>query len=140
MTKLYSLISQKIIKKYQISNLLINGITCDSRKVKKGYIFAVFKGSNKNGINYISQAIEKGASAILIDEKDLKETKSFVEVTIIPSSVPRKRYAQICNKFSNYDFDNIIGVTGTNGKTSVAWFVNKLTKLLGVDTNHATEV
>ena len=44
MTKLYSLISQKIIKKYQISNLLINGITCDSRKVKKGYIFAVFKG------------------------------------------------------------------------------------------------
>ena len=133
MTKLHSLISQKTIKKYQISNLLINGITCDSRKVKKGYIFAVFKGSNKNGINYISQAIEKGASAILIDEKDLKKTKSFVEVTIIPSAIPRKKYAQICNKFANYNFDNIIGVTGTNGKTSVAWFVNKLTKLLGED-------
>ena len=73
----------------------ISKICFDSRKVKKGYIFAVFKGSNKNGINYISQAIEKGASAILIDEKDLKETKSFVEVTIIPSSVPRKKYAQI---------------------------------------------
>jgi UDP-N-acetylmuramoyl-L-alanyl-D-glutamate--2,6-diaminopimelate ligase len=133
MTNLYSLISNKVINKYQISNLLIKGITCDSRKVKKGYIFAVFKGFNKNGINYINQAIEKGASAILIDEKDLKAIKKSLEVTIIPSSTPRKKYALICNKFSNYDFDNIIGVTGTNGKTSVAWFVNKLTKLLGVD-------
>ena len=41
-------------------------------------------------------------------------------------------YALICNKFNNYQFNNIIGVTGTNGKTSVAWFVNKLTKLLGI--------
>ena len=133
MTKLHSLISDKIIKKYQIKNLLIKGITCDSRKVKKGYIFAVFKGFNKNGINYINQAIKKGASAILIDEKDLKKIKNSIEVTLIPSPTPRKKYSLICNKFANYDFDNIIGVTGTNGKTSVAWFVNKLTNLLGVN-------
>ena len=83
MTKLHSLISHKTIKKYQIKNLLIKGITCDSRKVKKGYIFAVFKGFNKNGISYINQAIENGASAILIDKKDLKEIKNSIELTII---------------------------------------------------------
>jgi len=133
MTKLHSLISQKTIKKYQIRNLLIKGITCDSRKVKNGYIFAVFKGFNKNGISYINQAIKKGASAILIDEKDFQKIKNTIEVPIIPSSTPRKKYALICNKFAKYSFDNIIGVTGTNGKTSVAWFVNKLTNLLGVN-------
>ena len=133
MANLHSIISHKIIKKYQIENLPIKGITCDSRKVKKGYIFAAFKGFNKNGISYINQAIKKGASAILIDEKDFKEIKNSITVTIIPSSTPRKKYAIICNKFANYDFDNIVGVTGTNGKTSVAWFVNKLTNLLGVN-------
>jgi len=133
MIKLHSLIAQKIIKKYKISNLFIKGITCDSRKVKKGYIFAAFKGSNKDGINYIIQAIKNGAVAILINEKYFKKIKNSIEVIIIPSNTPRKKYALICNKFSNYEFNNIIGVTGTNGKTSVAWFVNKLTKIIGVN-------
>ena len=44
MVKLYNLISDQIIKKYNINDISINGITCDSRKIKKGYIFAVLIG------------------------------------------------------------------------------------------------
>ena len=132
MVKLYNLISDQIIKKYNINDISINGITCDSRKIKKGYIFAVFRGVNRNGLNYINEAIRKGAVALLIDKKDIKNINCFSKIEIIPSSLPRKIYALICNKFNNYQFNNIIGVTGTNGKTSVAWFVNKLTKLLGI--------
>ena len=42
-------------------------------------------------------------------------------------------YAQICNKFYSYKFDNVIAITGTNGKTSVAWFANNLIKKLGIN-------
>ena len=133
MEKLYNLISKKIIDKYQISNLSIKGITCDSRNVKKGFIFAAFQGSNKNGINYIKEAIDKGAIAILIDKKSLNKVECYIKVTIIPVSISRKVYAIICNKFYNNKFDNIIAITGTNGKTSVAWFANSLIKLLGID-------
>jgi len=132
MVKLYNLISDQIIKKYNINDISINGITCDSRKIKKGYIFAVFRGVNRNGLNYINEAIRKGAVALLIDKKDIQNINCFSKIEIIPSSLPRKKYALICNEFNNYQFNNIIGVTGTNGKTSVAWFVNKLTKLLGI--------
>ena len=132
MVKLYNLISDQVIKKYNINNMSINGITCDSRKIKKGYIFAVFRGVNRNGLNYISEAIRKGAVALLIDKKDIQNIKYSSKIEIIPSSLPRKKYALICNKFNNYRFNNIVGVTGTNGKTSVAWFVNKLAKLSGV--------
>ena len=132
MLKLYNLISDKIIKKYNINNLSISGISCDSNKIKKGYIFAAFNGSNNKGINYINEAITKGAVAILIDKEDIKKIKYFPNLVVIPSLLPRKKYALICNKFSNFNFSNIIAVTGTNGKTSVAWFVNNLTKLSGV--------
>ena len=111
MEKLYNLISKKIIDKYQISNLSIKGITCDSRNVKKGFIFAAFQGSNKNGINYIKEAIDKGAIAILIDKKSLNKVECYIKVTIIPVSISRKVYAIICNKFYNNKFDNIINFT-----------------------------
>ena len=132
MLKLHNLISDKIIKKYNINNLSISGISCDSNKIKKGYIFAAFNGSKNKGINYINEAVTKGAVAILIDKEDIKKIEYFPNLVVIPSLLPRKKYALICNKFSNFNFSNIIAVTGTNGKTSVAWFVNNLTKLSGV--------
>ena len=133
MKKLHSLIPKEIIDKYKIKNLSTKGITCDSRKVKKGYIFAVLIGSNKNGLHYVNEAIRKGAVALLIDEKNLKQVKHNIKILIIPSLIPRKMYAQICNKFYSYKFDNIIAITGTNGKTSVAWFANNLIKILGIN-------
>ena len=132
MLKLYNLIPNEVIKKYKINNIFIKGITCDSRKIKKGYIFAAFHGVQDTGTNYINEAIYKGAVAILIHKKDYKKISNINNIEIIPLALPRKLYSVICNKFSKYNFKNIVGVTGTNGKTSVAWFVNSLTKLSGV--------
>jgi len=132
MLKLYNLIPNEVIKQYKINNIFIKGITCDSRKIKKGYIFAAFHGVQDTGTNYINEAIYKGAVAILIHKKDYKNISNINNIEIIPLVLPRKLYSVICNKFSKYNFKNIVGVTGTNGKTSVAWFVNSLTKLSGV--------
>jgi UDP-N-acetylmuramyl pentapeptide synthase len=73
MLKLYNLIPNEVIKKYKINNIFIKGITCDSRKIKNGYIFAAFHGAQDTGTNYIIEAIHKGAVAILIHKKDYKK-------------------------------------------------------------------
>ena len=131
MLKLHNLIPDDIIKNNKINNIYINGISCDSRKIKNGYIFAAFNGVKNKGIDYIKEAINKGAVAVLINKTDTKVIKDTINIEVIPSRLSRKIYALICNKFSNYNFNNIIGVTGTNGKTSVAWFVNRLSNLAG---------
>ena len=134
MIKLYSLLSEKIIKKNNINNIQIKGISSNSKKIKKDYIFTVLSGSSNNGLDYIFEAINNGATAILINNKNLQHIKKKLTVEIIISNEPRKLYAIICNKFSKYKFKNIVGVTGTNGKTSVAWYVQQISKLVGEDT------
>ena len=59
MIKLYNLIPDKIIKQQNISNISLCGISCDSRKIKKNYIFAALVGVSKNGLDYINEAINK---------------------------------------------------------------------------------
>jgi UDP-N-acetylmuramoyl-L-alanyl-D-glutamate--2,6-diaminopimelate ligase len=134
MIKLYNLIPNEIKEKQYISNVFIKGISCDSRKIKKNYIFAALVGSSNNGIDFISDAINKGAVVIIVDSKKLKYIKNNFNIEVISSEQPRKLYALICNKFSQYKFKNLVGVTGTNGKTSVAWYVHQISKLFGEKT------
>ena len=129
MIKLYNLISDKIIKQQNINNIAISGISCDSRKIKKNYIFAALVGVSKNGLDYINEAINNGAIVIITDNNNVKKLK-YDDIQIISHKYPRKLYARICNKFSKYKFKNIVGITGTNGKTSVAWYVHQFSKLL----------
>ncbi len=75
MIKLYSLLSEKIIKKNNINNIQIKGISSNSKKIKKDYIFTVLSGSSNNGLDYIFEAINNGATAILINNKNLQHIK-----------------------------------------------------------------
>jgi len=102
MIKLYNLISDKIIKQQNINNIAISGISCDSRKIKKNYIFAALVGVSKNGLDYINEAINNGAIVIITDN-NVKKLK-YDDIQIISHKYPRKLYARICNKFSKYKF------------------------------------
>ncbi|PPR17096.1 MAG: UDP-N-acetylmuramoyl-L-alanyl-D-glutamate--2,6-diaminopimelate ligase [Alphaproteobacteria bacterium MarineAlpha9_Bin3] len=128
MIKLYNLLPKTKNNK-NISNIEVNGISCDSRKIKKKYIFVALSGKINNGIDYIPQAIKNGAVLIIVSDKDFKYIKHS-NIEVITHKNPRKLYALICNKFSNYKFKNIVGITGTNGKTSVAWYVHQFSKLV----------
>jgi UDP-N-acetylmuramoyl-L-alanyl-D-glutamate--2,6-diaminopimelate ligase len=128
MTKLHSLLADEIVKNQNIKDILIKGISCDSRRIKKNYIFAAFCGEKVDGINFINEAINNGAVAVIIDSKTFKNINKNLKIEFIIHKVPRKLYAIICNKLSSYKFKNLIGVTGTNGKTSVAWYVHQFSK------------
>jgi UDP-N-acetylmuramoyl-L-alanyl-D-glutamate--2,6-diaminopimelate ligase len=105
----------------------ITGITQDSREVKPGFMFAALKGEKSDGFDYIDQAIKQGAVAILTDRScDVPEG-----VELIIDQNPRLKLAQIAAEFYSRQPENIVAVTGTNGKTSVVNFTQQIWQGLG---------
>ena len=98
-------------------NINIRGLASDSRKVKKGYIFFAIRGKKFNGEKFIGEAIKNGAIIIICSNKCKFKSKN---ITIIKSFEIRNLLSKIASKFQKLKPKNIIAVTGTNGKTSVA--------------------
>ncbi|MBP1924182.1 UDP-N-acetylmuramoyl-L-alanyl-D-glutamate--2,6-diaminopimelate ligase [Sedimentibacter acidaminivorans] len=100
----------------------ITGISCDSKKVKQGDIFVAIKGFTANGHKYISDAIKNGASAVICEyiPDNLKDISNFL---LVKSS--RASMASVANVIYGYPSKkiNIIGITGTNGKTSTTYLL-----------------
>src|SRR3990167_7989841 len=114
----------------QQSSIQINNITNDSRSVTKNTLFLAYKGEKSDGRKYIQQAIEKGAVAICYEpeENSLGATHHppFTKgVIMVP--IPNLKVIQSTIAARFYDFPStkvpVIGVTGTNGKTSVTHFI-----------------
>ncbi len=95
----------------------ISGLSTDSRKVKKNYIFFAIKGNENNGEVFINEAIKKGASVIVCSKKYNFKHK---DILVIKKNNVRNFLSQVSSKFFKYKPKNIFAVTGTNGKTSVA--------------------
>lgn len=99
----------------------ITGITCNSRKVEKGYIFVAIKGEEKNGEDYIKDAIDKGCEKIIVSKDYIN--KNFDENIFIRSSNVRLDQAIYSAKIYPNNLENTICITGTNGKTSISNFL-----------------
>lgn len=116
----------KLLKKIE-NNISISGIDSDSRKIKKGMIFAAIQGTKTNGINYSDKAINAGAKVILCNIKDSKIIFNK-KVNIITAKNIGLSASKICKKLFPRQPRNIAAITGTNGKTSIAFYLNKIWK------------
>lgn len=114
-----------------IMNNKIKGVTCNSKKVKDGFIFVAIEGEKVDGNDYIDEAINNGA-VIIYTSKDIAEKK----VPVLKVPYPRKELAKLLNQFYGYPTENlkIIGVTGTNGKTTTTHMIEKIFKKAGYKT------
>ena len=107
----------------------IKGLTCDSRKVEDGFAFVCIDGTSIDGHKFAKMAEEKGASVIVAEKPTGCKNEIIVDNT-------RKVYAQMSANF----FDNpakklkLIGVTGTNGKTSVTYMIKSIIESQGYKT------
>jgi UDP-N-acetylmuramoyl-L-alanyl-D-glutamate--2,6-diaminopimelate ligase len=97
----------------------ILGIASDSREVRPGYLFAALPGSSLDGRDYIDDAVDHGAVAVLAPPDTTVRRKN---VHIVSDTNPRHRLAVVAARFYGAQPDTVAAVTGTNGKTSVANF------------------
>ena len=105
----------KIDKKYQ--NHFFSNITFDSSKIKKDFIFFAIKGNKYDGHNFINNAIKKGAK-IIVHEKKFSGLKN--KILFINTKNIRKLLAEVSFRINHLKPKNLVSVTGTNGKSSVA--------------------
>lgn len=101
------------------SSEIITGLEFDSRKVQKGSVFFCIKGEKSDGHNFIKQALEAGAVLVVADKSRLQDIKENTDKIIFVDHV-RKALGLAANKFFGEISSKIklIGVTGTNGKTT----------------------
>jgi UDP-N-acetylmuramoyl-L-alanyl-D-glutamate--2,6-diaminopimelate ligase len=102
----------------------IGGIAYDSRAVRPGDLFVAIKGRELNGHDYINMAIEKGAKAVVAEGA----AEVGADIAIIRVSDPREVLSRLAVRFYDTPFEgmNLIGVTGTNGKTSTSYLLESI--------------
>jgi MurE/MurF fusion protein len=97
--------------------IIITGLSTNSKEVKRGHIFFAIKGKNSNGEKFIEEAINKGATVIVCSKNFKHKDK---KIFVIKKKNIRNFVSEISSKFYRSKPKNIVAVTGTNGKTSVA--------------------
>jgi len=107
-----------------------SNITADSREVVPGSIFVAIKGQKIDGHDYIDGAIKAGARLIILDKHKKVNFNVPKGVKILAVDDTKKSFSSIAQKIYVLP-SNIVGVTGTNGKTSTTYFYQQLIKLLG---------
>ncbi len=105
-------------KKY--NEVSFKGIAFNSKEVREGYIFFAFKGYNTDGNFFIKNAIKNGSKIIITDKFKINGWKN--NILFLNDNNPRNLLAKFSSKIFNKKPDNLIAVTGTNGKSSIANF------------------
>lgn len=117
--------------------LLINGIALDSRRVRPGNLFVALSGGNNDGHDYIGDAIRQGAAAVV-------GSKPITQVGVPYFQVGNGRWALAQLAAGFYDFParqlTVIGVTGTDGKTTTANLIYNILRSAGVRTGMISTV
>lgn len=102
----------------------VTNIAFDSRDVRKNGLFVAITGFATDGHKYIDKAIENGAAVVVV-ETPVKVNSS---ITVIQTKNSRSALAGIASNFYNNPTEkmNMVGITGTNGKTSITYFVKSI--------------
>ncbi len=117
---------------YNLCDTEITGITNDSRKVRPGYLYVAIKGYKTDGHNFIKKSIECGAQAIVSEERSSLDTN--IPQIIVHNT--RKALSSLSCCFYNNPSQriNLVGVTGTNGKTTTTFLIKSVIEKAGYET------
>ena len=111
-------------------DLVIRNISSNSKNINNKYLFVAIKGNNCDGHEFIDNAVKQGASSVVCEKLPDSLVKN---ITYIKVKSSRKSYAKICcNFFGNPSKElKLIGVTGTNGKTTTVSLAHDLMLKMG---------
>ena len=113
--------------------LVIGGLTSDSRAAGPGFLFFALGGVQAHGARFAAKAVEQGAAAVLTDAEGaaLIEAGGGVPAPVIVAANPRLALAKMAARFHGRQPEAMVAVTGTCGKTSVAYFVRQIFQRCG---------
>ena len=111
---------------FKYRDIFFSGISFNSSKVRKNYIFFAIKGNKVDGNNYINDAIKNGAKIIVTEKKIIKKKDDII---FLYSSNVRKLLAEVSYRILCKRPKNLVAVTGTNGKSSIADFYYQILNL-----------
>lgn len=106
------------------ASISVTGISLDSRTVQPGDLYAALPGFVTHGAQFVRQAVDAGAVAVITDPTGWEHVR-LLEVPCIVVSDPRRQLGEISAFIYGHSVDRLtsIGITGTNGKTTVAYMV-----------------
>ncbi|MFZ8861530.1 MAG: UDP-N-acetylmuramoyl-L-alanyl-D-glutamate--2,6-diaminopimelate ligase [Thermocrinis sp.] len=109
----------------------VKGITQNSKEVQEGWVFVAIKGSSTDGHNFVQEALSRGASLVFV-EKDV----GVKDERIIKVEDTRKLLGELANEFFGRPSERlkIVGITGTNGKTTSSHLVESVLNAGGIPT------
>lgn len=120
-----------------VPDLKITGINTDSNLISAGEMFVAIKGVEHDGHKFIGDAIKRGAVAI-IKQKNISTSSKDVIKNVVTIDVPdtRKTISELAARFYNFPSQKlkVIGVTGTNGKTTVTYLIESILNEAGFST------
>jgi UDP-N-acetylmuramyl tripeptide synthase len=123
---------KSVLKKIEYN---LSDISNDSRHVKKNSIFLAYPGIHTDGRKYIAEALKKGAKAIVYEKKNFTWQKSW-DAPHYGINDLKNNEGEIAHIFFKEPSKELltIGITGTNGKTTCAYWISEIQNLLGKKT------
>jgi UDP-N-acetylmuramoyl-L-alanyl-D-glutamate--2,6-diaminopimelate ligase len=104
----------------------VTGFAIDHRKVARGSVFGAFRGTLFNGEDFIGQAVDRGAVAVVA-----RPEAAVDRVPHLADPEPRRLFAELAGKFFAPYPPTVVAVTGTNGKTSTVEMTRQIWRMLG---------
>ncbi len=107
-----------------VPDVVLSGITADSRDVKAGDVFIALKGLQYDARDFAPEALQAGAVAVLVDANDLDSLNHNIAALpgLLPVNDLEQSLSRIAGRFYGHPSEHLtlIGVTGTNGKTTIS--------------------
>jgi murE/murF fusion protein len=128
-------VTYSVLGTKQLVGLRVSGVTADSRKVQAGSLFVALAGSKTDGHVYLRQVMASGCSALVVEEgRVTAEQFAGCDQCVIMVADSHLAYAQIAANLYGHPALGLtlIGVTGTNGKTTVSYLLESVLRQLGL--------
>lgn len=106
----------------------VTGVTCDSRRVEAGMVFVAIPGNRLDGGSFVEEAIRRGCAAVVGEHSP---PGAPVPVIVVPRA--RRALGELASRFYDHPTArmNVVGVTGTNGKTTTTWLLRSIFEAAG---------